>query len=108
MKPATRERAIEAYLHLRVAEVGGDYRRVEWTGRKGAPDDVLFLPFWYARFAGLPTTVWVECKAPDADLSTPHVKAQFREHQRMRDLGQCVHVVWSKEQIDALLPLPPA
>ena len=39
-----RENAIEQYLHNRVKELGGDYRRIAWIGRNNAPDDLLLLP----------------------------------------------------------------
>ena len=39
-----RESAIEQYLVKRVGELGGEVRKVQWGGRRGAPDRVVMLP----------------------------------------------------------------
>lgn len=92
-----RERDIEKYLVARVKEVGGMVRKMQWVGRRGAPDRVVMLPL----SAGGPWggTIWVELKAP-GKLPEPH---QFREHTRMRAMGQRVVVVDSFEAVDAIL-----
>jgi len=87
------ERDIEAYLHKRVREAGGDYRRAEWIGRPGCPDDRVMLPG---------NCFWAECKAP-GEKPTP---AQLREHARMRSLGEVVHVIDSFEAVDRALCAP--
>ncbi len=84
------EREIEAYLHRRVREAGGDYRRTEWIGRANGPDDRIMLPG---------NCFWAECKAPGKKPS----EAQLREHARMRELGETVHVLDSFEAVDKAL-----
>jgi hypothetical protein len=85
-----RERDIEAYLVKRIKELGGEVRKVNWTGRRGAPDRLVMLPG-----AG----VWVELKAP-GKKPEPH---QLREHERMRAMGQRVEVIDSFDGVEGLL-----
>lgn len=96
-----RERDIEAYLVKRVKALGGEVRKVKWIGRSKAPDRVVMLPGGWGRLS----TVWVELKTPGGLAAFPknaHEEAQQREHERMRDAGQTVVVLDSKEGIDAL------
>lgn len=86
-----RESDIEAHLHTRVKDLGGDYRRVSWIGRNGANDDLVLLPKRHAM---------VECKRP-GKTATP---AQLREHDRLRTAGLEVYVVSTKAEIDAIFP----
>lgn len=126
----TLERQIETRLSKRVDEVGGEIRKVQWIGRKGAPDRLVMLPplttaptvaqiaFWL----GIPHMVaqhlvghvksiprraaWVEVKAPGKARTFPndaHERAQHREHERMRRKGEIVLVIDSYEQIEELL-----
>jgi hypothetical protein len=88
-----RESTIEAHLVQRVKELGGECRKVQWIGRKGAPDRLVMLPD-RARSA-----LWVELKAPGEKVK-PH---QQREHDRMRGMGQRVVVVDSIEGVEELL-----
>jgi hypothetical protein len=93
-----RESQIEAYLVKRVAELGGECRKVQWIGRNGAPDRVLLLPWTYA--------IWVEVKNPETILTFPadaRERAQAREHERMRALGQRVEVIGTIEGVEELL-----
>lgn len=105
----TLERHIEARLVKRVTELGGEVRKVKWIGRNGAPDRLVMLP---QTWDGCLTpnrdhaTIWVEMKAPGGLAKFPknaHERAQHREHERMRRLGQRVEVVDSYEQIEELL-----
>jgi hypothetical protein len=105
------ERDIEAYLVRRVHDLGGEIRKVQWVGRVGAPDRLVMLPstetmdgrvdrFWHQR------TFWVEIKAPGLAALFPrnaHERAQHREHERMRKMGQRVEVVDSYERIEEVL-----
>lgn len=84
-----RERDIENYLVKRVKALGGEVRKVQWIGRRGAPDRLVMLPFH-------PYTTWVELKAP-GKKPEPH---QEREHQRMRARGQRVLVIDTIEGVD--------
>jgi hypothetical protein len=88
-----RERDIERYLVKRVKELGGEVRKVQWIGRRGAPDRLVMMPMM------LSPTIWVELKAT-GKTAEPH---QQREHERMRKMGQRVEVVDSFEQVDRLL-----
>lgn len=113
-----KESDVEDYLVERVKELGGEVRKVKWIGRNGAPDRLVMLPFRdaspavLARFAvagpvqHLPATIWVELKAPGKKATFPadaRERAQRREHERMRRMGQRVEVIDSFEGVDALL-----
>ncbi len=110
-----RESVIERYLVKRVKELGGEARKVQWIGRRGAPDRLVMLPArvvgpWdgvmrpgaicYATRTDCPAaSVWVELKAPGV---APEAH-QLREHARMKAMGQVVVVVDSIEGVNALL-----
>lgn len=102
-----KERDIEKYLVKRVKELGGEIRKVQWVGRVGAPDRVVMVPKSFAQLkAGDLPSVWVELKNPETIKTFPanaHERAQAREHERMRKMGQRVEVVGTIEQVDALL-----
>lgn len=68
----------EARLH------GGETRKVEWSGRRGAPDLLVLLPNDH---------FFVEAKAP-GEKPRPD---QLREHTRLRKAGFRVYVVDSEE-----------
>lgn len=95
-----RESGIENYLVAQVKKMGGEVRKVQWIGRRGAPDRVVMRgdrdgPGWT-----IPAeTIWVELKAP-GEKAKPHQK---REHERMQAMGQRVVVIDSMEGVDALL-----
>lgn len=102
-EPAVRESAIEAHLVKRVKQLGGEVRKVQWIGRGGAPDRLVMLPRTYLEPY---TTIWVELKNPATIKTFPanaHERAQHREHERMRALGQQVEVIGTVEQIEELL-----
>lgn len=86
------EREIEAYLVKRVKEIGGEIRKVQWIGRRGAPDRFVLTP-------GSRPNFWVELKAPGKKLQ-PH---QQREIERMQHFDEIVHVIDSFELVDAAL-----
>lgn len=88
-----RESVIEDHLVARVRELGGECRKVQWIGRRGAPDRLVMMPN-VAR-----STIWVELKAP-GEKAKPHQK---REHDRMRAMGQRVVVIDSIEGVEELL-----
>jgi hypothetical protein len=95
-----RERDIEAHLVKRVKELGGEVRKVQWLGRRGAPDRLVMMPA-HSRsgpWSACPT-VWVELKAP-GKKAEPH---QLREHKRMAAMGQRVVVIDSIEGVDEVL-----
>jgi len=106
-----RERDIERELVKRVKALGGEVRKVQWIGRRGAPDRLVMLParevpVWdgVVRPGAMPirteaAAVWVELKAPG---KRPTVQ-QLREHDRMRKMGQRVEVVDSLDAVTELL-----
>ena len=98
-----RESQIEAYLVKRVKALGGEVRKVQWIGRRGAPDRLVMVPHALRNDMGMLTscTLWVELKAPGVKPETH----QLREHARMREMGQRVVVIDSIEGVDALLLL---
>lgn len=100
-----RESDIESYLVKRVKAMGGEVRKVQWIGRRGAPDRLVMLPIgrptWnhVAASQGFSFAIWVELKAPGLKAE-PH---QLREHKRMQAMGQRVVVIDSLEGVEALL-----
>lgn len=99
-----RERDIERYLIERVEARGGEVRKVQWIGRRGAPDRLILLPnapasWGYGRLSSHGASAWVEVKAP-GERPEPH---QEREHMRLRNYGQHVVVVDSFERVDEVL-----
>lgn len=85
------EKEIESYLVRRVAAAGGTAYKFSSPARRGVPDRIVVMP------GG--RVVFVELKAPGKRATT----LQEREHERLRALGQDVHVIDSKEACDALL-----
>lgn len=98
-----RESQIEKHLVKRVKELGGEVRKVQWIGRRGAPDRLVMLPkgtpTMQFGWANQPATIWVELKAPGV---RPEAH-QLREHERMRKMGQRVVVIDSIEGVEGLL-----
>lgn len=103
-----RESVIEKHLVKRVKELGGEVRKVQWIGRRGAPDRLVLLPATWIKLREFPwaevgtfpaATIWVELKAT-GEVPEPH---QLREHQRMRAMGQRVEVIDSIEGVERLL-----
>lgn len=83
------EGKVEAYLRQRVRALGGMCLKLDSV--KGLPDRLVVLPGRCPFF--------VEVKAEDGHLS----KIQEHVIRRLRDLGQRVHVVYSKEEVDHVL-----
>lgn len=102
-----RESEIEAHLVKRVKAEGGEVRKVQWIGRRGAPDRLVLLPLRVFDWGDMgerpyprqPEAIWVELKAP-GKKPEPH---QEREHQRLRAMGQRVEVIDSIEGVERLL-----
>lgn len=105
------EREVEAYLKKRVKELGGEVRKVQWIGRRAAPDRLVMLPepaVGWSRFVDQQRacTIWVELKNPKTILTfpaNPHERQQAREHERMRAMGQRVEVIGTTQQVDEVL-----
>lgn len=108
-----RESTVEQHLVARVKALGGEVRKVKWINRPGAPDRLVMLPPQHVGAPGLAPsvqvrarTLWVELKNPKTILTfpaNPHERAQAREHDRMRALGQVVLVIGTKEAVNALI-----
>jgi hypothetical protein len=101
------EESVEDYARRRVAEEGGEMRKLKWIGRRKAPDDVVMLRVGsrVGRYATI-STIWAEFKKPGGLKTFPknaHERAQDREHKRMREAGQTVVVVDSYEGVEELL-----
>jgi hypothetical protein len=96
-----RERDIERHLVQRVNQLGGEVRKVQFIGRRGAPDRLVMLPpVTIDGTPGLPpVSIWVELKATGI-RPEPH---QLREHDRMRAMGQRVEVIDSLDGVTELL-----
>jgi hypothetical protein len=86
-----RERNIETYLRDQVRKAGGAAMKWISPGNNGVPDRIVFLP------GG--RIVFVELKAPG---KKPTALQQY-QHDRLRDLGQLVVVIDSREGVDALM-----
>ena len=103
------EADIERHLVARVKELGGEVRKVRWVGRNSAPDRLVMIPRGFGvpgNYRLIPATVWVELKNPDTIKTFPadaRERAQHREHQRMRAMGQRVEVIGTIEQVEELL-----
>lgn len=96
-----RESDIEKHLVKRVKALGGEVRKVQWVGRRGAPDRLVMLPAERTETGAtfLRHGIWVELKAPGVKPEAH----QLREHERMRAMGQRVVVIDSIEGVEALL-----
>jgi len=85
-----RENKVERYLHDRVTSLGGTSRKWVSPGRRGVPDRIVVLPWG----------IWlVEVKTIEGRLSPD----QEREHQRLRDAGAVVKVVYGHAGVDQLI-----
>lgn len=100
------ERDIEKHLVERVKQLGGEVRKVQWVGRRNAPDRLVMLPLAWDVDTPIVRSCWVELKNPDTIKTFPanaHERAQAREHERMRKMGQRVEVIGTIEQVERLL-----
>ena len=104
----TPEGEVKAHLKARIAALGGEIRFAKWIGRRHAPDCRVMFPdgrLIYSDAQGFLAHVgncWVETKAPG---KRPR-PGQGREHKRMRQMGEIVLVLPTKEDIDREFPAP--
>lgn len=89
------EADVEGYFVARVEGLGGEVRKVQWVGRKNAPDRFVMIPGSFPNF-------WAELKRPGFVINA-HVRRQFAEHDRMRACGEIVHVISTRAMADAAL-----
>ncbi len=88
--------SVEDYLVESCKVMGWLALKFVSPGRDKVPDR-LIVPDHRPMF-------FVECKAPGVDIAaTPHGRAQLREHARMREVGQNVFVISTKDEVDLLL-----
>lgn len=102
MQKVIRERDIERYLVAQAKKLGGECRKVQWIGRRGATDRLVMLPATRNPSDDNPDagrTIWIELKAPGVKPKAH----QMREHERMRKMGQRVEVVDSFARVDEVL-----
>lgn len=85
-----REREVESALTTAVRKAGGVSYKWTSPNQRGVPDRIVFLPG---------AMVLVEVKAP-GQRPTP---LQQRIHDRLRNLGQDVRVIDTKEQAEELV-----
>lgn len=87
-----RENAVERHLREMTERHGSQCIKVSPDYVRGLPDRLILLPDR--------RVVWVETKRPkDSRVAA----AQKARHVQLRKLGHDVHVVFTKEQADALI-----
>lgn len=86
-----KENQLERYLVAKVKIKGGETRKVQWVGHRGAPDRVCFFPRG--------KTAWVELKTKTGIVST----IQQHEHAQLAKLGHTVHIMRTVGDIDKLV-----
>lgn len=103
-----KEAKVEDYLKQRVEETGGLVRKVQWIGRRGAPDRLVgwpARPLNFGTFSGRqvmpnaetsPRHVLVETKRPGGSAEAH----QRREHERLRSIGFEVLVIDTLSEVD--------
>lgn len=89
---AVREFEVERHLVRRVTDAGGRCEKFIPDVRAGMPDRIVLMP------GGV--LVWVELKKPKGGRLS---SLQEYKHKVLRDLGQRVEVVWTKEEADRLI-----
>lgn len=90
-----RESTVEDYLVSRVAETGGFTRKLQWIGRRGAPDRLCGWPLEPFGVHAL-----VELKRPKGPTAEAHQK---REHKRLRAIGFKVYICHDKVDVDRFI-----
>lgn len=100
------ERDIAKACRKRWDDLGLLWRRIEYIGRRGAPDFVVMgahrLTAGLEAEHVLPSAIWVETKPDGKAEPEPH---QLREHARLRAAGQVVLVIGTLEDLDRWFPL---
>lgn len=86
------EKDVEKYLVDRIKKLGGIAYKFTSPARRSVPDRLIILPRKPVEFA--------ECKRPGGDLTVK----QKLQIELLRSLGVTVHVIDTKEKVDALYP----
>ena len=87
------EKQVEQYLCQCVRRVGGKAYKWVSPGCCGVPDRIIFLP------GGV--IVLVELKAPGKRFNLS--KAQKLETHRIEEMGTCVYILSTKEEVDKFM-----
>ena len=88
MSVRIREKNVEAFLFKKLSNLNVHCYKVIPDNRVGMPDRLVTLPNGRC--------IWVELKTDNGKLS---VVQQLR-HRELRDAGQDVRVIWSKEDVE--------
>lgn len=88
-----REKPVEDYLRQRVKGTGGTCRKLQFIGRRGALDNIV----WYT----FPKVAIIECKAPGEEIDWR--SSQGRVFKAMEADGWPTYVVASRDEVDAAL-----
>ena len=91
MSVKTRERDVEFYLVSRLNAVGIPCIKFVPDGKVGMPDRLVILPDR--------RVLWIELKTSGGRLE----EIQKLQHKRLQGLGHDVRVVWSRDDVDALV-----
>lgn len=86
-----RESALENDLYIGVIVKGGECMKWSSPGRRGVPDRIVMMPG--------AKLVYVETKTKGGKLHS----WQKRCHERLRELGFRVEVIWTPEQVNEFL-----
>lgn len=90
--PQVREREVEKYLVEKLKSIGLDCIKFVPDQRSGMPDRLVTLPG--------ERVCWIETKKPSGGRVS--VIQKYR-HTELREAGQRVEIVWTKEQADDLV-----
>jgi hypothetical protein len=86
------ETPVEEYLVDEVKKAGGKTRKLQWIGRVGAPDRLVWWVF--------PHVAMVEVKGT---RKSPYEASQVREMARLHEDGWPVYTVRSKADVDTFI-----
>ena len=92
LEQRTAEKEVESYLRKQIEQAGGRCIKFVPDYAVGFPDRIVLLP------GGV--LLWVETKRPRGGRLSVVQKVR---HAALRNLGQRVEVIWTKQQVDALL-----
>jgi hypothetical protein len=94
--PDDAERDVRKYLKKRLALLGGELRKCSWFMRRHAPDELVLVPAQPGRIG---RGFFAELKRPGEQPD----RGQLREIAKLRAAGFTVHVIDSREAVDAAL-----
>lgn len=85
------EKSIENYLTKQVSAIGGLCLKYTNGNITGYPDRIVLIPGGWTR--------WVEIKSKGKHPT----RLQQERHKELEAVGQTVHVIDSREEVDALI-----